>query len=92
MTLASGSTYSYTIPAQSAAGTVRYRIYATDPSGNWRLTQEYTVTVSERPQPGPDLVLIAVIVAILVAVVVAVALVLWRRKKKAEARRKARSP
>ncbi len=91
MALASGSTYAYAIPAQSAAGTVRYRIYATDPAGNWRLTREYTVTVSERPNPGPDLVLIAVIVAILVAVIVAVALVLWRRKKKAEARRKARS-
>ena len=82
MTL-SGSVYTYTIPAQSSPGTVRYRIYAVDSSGNENLTREYTVTVRERPStPGPDVGLIAVVVVILAVVLVAAALVLWRRRKR----------
>ncbi len=85
MTL-SGGLYMYTIPAQSGPGTVRYRIYAVDPSGNARLTQEYTVEVRERPSaPGLDVNLVAGIVIVLVVLtLVAVMLVLRRRQKRRE--------
>ncbi len=82
----SGGLYTYTIPAQSGPGTVRYRIYAVDPSGNARLTQEYVVEVRERPSaPGFDVGLVAGIVILLVVVtLVAVMLVLRRRRRRRE--------
>jgi len=85
MTLSGGS-YTYTIPAQSSPGTVRYRIYAVDAEGNWNLTEEYTVSVQGLPPaPGLDVGLIAAIVAILAVAIIIAALVLWRRRKKREA-------
>ncbi len=82
MTLSGGS-YTYTIPAQSDPGTVRYRIYAVDPLGNARLTQEYAVSVRERPSaPGFDVGLVAGIVIVLVVVTLAAVLFALRRRRK----------
>jgi len=44
MTLQAGK-YTFTIPGQIAAGTVVYRIYARDASGNAVITQEFTLVV-----------------------------------------------
>ncbi|TLZ51049.1 MAG: hypothetical protein E6K18_06000 [Methanobacteriota archaeon] len=82
----SGGAYTYAIPAQASAGTVHYRIYAVDTSGNARLTQEYSVTVHARAAPvgvGPiELLLVALVAAVIVAVLL---VALRRRKKRAEA-------
>lgn len=48
-----GGVYEYTIPGQSAAGSVRYRVYAVDGSGNARLSSEYSVEVRSRPSAPP---------------------------------------
>jgi len=47
----SGNDYSYNIPAQTAAGTVTYFIWANDTSDNERRTPVYTITVSADTTP-----------------------------------------
>lgn len=48
-----GGVYEATIPGQSSAGTVRYRVYAVDASGNAALSAEYAVEVRSRPTATP---------------------------------------
>lgn len=81
MTLLDGE-YVYVIPGQTSAGTVRYRIYAADASGNARLTQEYMVTVTGHSTAGAlDTGLIGILVAILAASIATTAFALRRRRK-----------
>ncbi len=82
MTLASGSIYTYTIPAQGATGPVRYRIYAVDPSGNANLTQEYTLTVEALATGLSPVVLAGLVGIILLVVIGAVAALVIRRRRK----------
>ncbi len=83
MALASGSTYAYTIPAQNATGTIEYRIYAFDPSGNAKLTQEYTVTVQARPEPLNIVLIGGIGIVIIVIIAIVAALLVSRRRKRA---------
>lgn len=76
-----GGTYTFTIPAQAAAGTVRYTIYAEDASGNVAVTPEHAVAVEAAPAPVNYTPLILAIVALLVITLVAWMLVTRRRKK-----------
>ncbi len=76
---AAGNTYAYTIPAQSAAGTVRYRIIAVDPSGNVNTTQEFTLAI-ENPWSGLAYGLVGIVI---LAAVLTAAVVLRRRGRKA---------
>ncbi|MBI4415912.1 MAG: Ig-like domain-containing protein [Euryarchaeota archaeon] len=82
MTLQAGK-YTFTIPGQSAAGTIRYRIYAEDASGNTRLTQEFTLVVQAPEQPPPETspFLLVGLLLLVVIVIVVVAVLLRRRKK-----------
>jgi hypothetical protein len=50
---ASGSDYTFTIPAQSVVGVVRYHIYAVDSAGNERFTQEFSVTIAAGDSTPP---------------------------------------
>jgi hypothetical protein len=82
MTLVSGS-WTFTIPGQTSAGTVHYRIYAVDDAGNEVLTQEFGVDVTAAPPSGgTDIVLYAGIGLLLVLVLAGVAFVLLKRKRK----------
>jgi len=80
---AAGSDYSFTIPAQSAVGIVRYRIYAVDAAGNEVFTQEYEVSVVAitPPPPPTNLAPYVGIVLLILVVILAIAYVLTRRKK-----------
>ncbi len=82
---APGSTYAYTIPAQPSAGTVRYRIYAVDPSGNANVTQEFTLTI-ESPSTGLDPVVVYGLIGIvvLIAAIAAAAIVIRKRRGRTE--------
>ncbi len=75
-----GTTYTYTIPAQGVAGTVAYKIYAVDPTGNVAVTQQYSLTI--QTPSGISGYLVPILIVIILVVVLAVAVVLWRRKKK----------
>jgi len=80
---ASGNDYTFTIPAQSAVGIVRYRIYAVDAGGNAVLTQEYTVTVvAVTPPPPPNVALYVGIAILVLLVVAAIAYLVIRQKRK----------
>jgi len=81
----SGGMYTYTVPAQTSAGTVRYRIYAIDPAGNVNISQEYAVAVMPHPSSTSlDVTLIALIIVVIVVILAIVALFLWRRGKHKE--------
>ncbi len=82
MTAGAGNAYTLTIPAQAAAGPIRYRIVAEDPSGNWAVSPAYTIQVlPEGTPPGPNYALYGGVLAVLAVLVIVAALVLRRRKK-----------
>ncbi len=54
MTLVTGDTYNYTIPAQSSAGTLEYFIWANDTGDNQNVTANSTITVSVDSE-APDI-------------------------------------
>ena len=85
-----GTTYTFTIPAQGVAGTVAYKIYAVDPSGNVAVTQQYSLTI--QTPSGISGYLVPILIVIILVVVLAVAVVLWRRKKKGASSQQAEPP
>jgi len=81
MTLQAGQ-YTFTIPPPSAAGTIRYRIWAEDATGNVNVTQEYALPV--QGQPTTDYTPILLVLILLIAAVLVAATLLMRKRKKGE--------
>lgn len=82
MTVQAGN-YTFTIPAQSEAGTVSYRLYAEDAAGNVASLGPFAVAVDEGTTPpatpAADYTLWIVVAVVVVALLVA--LLLWRRSR-----------
>lgn len=81
MTQSGGDNYTATIPGQTQAGTVHYRIYAIDDAGNDVLTSEFSITVREAAPPS-NLLLYGGIALLVLLVVAAIAFLMLRRRRK----------
>jgi len=79
--------YRYTVPAQTAAGAVHYRIAARDAAGNWNATTTHILTIEQAPanppNPPPTDYTIPIVAAVVLAVLglLALAMLLRRRRK-----------
>jgi hypothetical protein len=76
--------YRFTIPASTATGAVRYRIWAEDDAGNVNMTPEYSFTVQANPTSADSTATIVALVLVVLLVLTVTVYALRRRKKGGE--------